>query len=56
MGVNSINLDSVPLDKKNGKFVVRTSPEEPIQEEIKNPTIRIESKRSSYLDIEFRQK
>lgn len=56
MGVTGINLDTVPLDRKKGKFVVRTAPEDPIQEEIKNPTIRIDTKRSSYLDMEFRQK
>lgn len=56
MGVTGVNLDTVPLDRKKGKFVVRTAPEDPIQEEIKNPTIRIDTKRSSYLDMEFRQK
>ncbi len=55
MGVTSINLDSTPLDKKNGKFVVRTAPDEPMQEIIKKPTIRIDAK-GSYLEISFDQK
>jgi hypothetical protein len=55
MGVTSINLDGTPLDKKNGKFVARTAPDEPLQEAIKAPMIRIDTQ-GSYLEISFDQK
>lgn len=57
IGVTRIKLDGgTTFEKKNGKFVSKMSPDEPIREETKSPMIKIESKRSSYLDITFYQK
>lgn len=56
MGVVRINLDGVQLEKNKGKFIVKAAPEDPIQEVMTtSPMIKIESRRSSYIDVRFEQ-
>lgn len=49
LGVNKIVVDGVIFTKKDGKFVPKSSPDEPIDEKTNAPNIKIET-RYSYLD------
>ncbi len=49
IGVNKIVVDGVVFVKKDGKFVMNSSPNDPIDEKTKEPSVKIET-RYSYLD------
>ncbi len=49
IGVNKIVVDGVVFVKKDGKFVMNSSPNDPIDEKTKDPSVKIET-RYSYLD------